>query len=62
MCSKCSTCNLQYFQVFVEIQFFACHQSILDQQKHQEWAHAKQNKPKREKGIKVGKKKLMKIK
>ena len=54
-CSKCPTCNLQYSGIFVEIRSSTCHQSILGQQKYQEWAHAKQNKSKRENDIKVGK-------
>ena len=63
MCSKCHTCNLQYSRLFIEIRFSVCHQSILNQQKCQEWTHTKQNKSKGENDIKVGKKKeLMKPK
>ena len=59
MCSKRRTCNLQYSRVFVEIRSSSCNQSILDQQKRQEWAHAKQKESKREKDIKVTKQKRL---
>ena len=54
MCSKYSTYNLQYSQVFVEIRFLLAINPYLINKR---WVHTKQNKPKRENGSKVGKRK-----